>query len=82
MTEVTPAQFWDRIGPADVAGNVEGPYPYTTIFRLRQNNAEIGRCVDHIPAGKAIPESRYFLSEYDPRSDPAVRGFVREVVEE
>jgi len=58
--EVTKAEFFGQIGKLDCHPRLEGQYPYTSRFFTPQGR-EFGRIVNHIPEGKAIPKSSYYL---------------------
>lgn len=62
LKEVTKEEFYKKIGPLDVVSNIIGEYPYTHIYKLRNNRKEIGRIVGSFPEGKKWPEiEKFFL---------------------
>lgn len=61
MKEVTKENFFKIIGPLDVVVDVQGKYPYTTLFKSRRGT-EVGKIVGSYPPGKRYPVlETYFL---------------------
>lgn len=63
MKEVTKEAFWSRLynEKRDMHPFIVGNYPYTSIFKYKDGNI-CGKIVGHIPDGKALPVSIYFLA--------------------
>lgn len=60
MNEVSQSDFFVAVGKTNCHPTVLGSYPYTSSFRTPYG-AEVGRIVNEIPDGAALPVSRYFL---------------------
>lgn len=58
MTEVTKDVFYKTIGRLNVHPSVQGPYPYTSIFRTI-DGIERGRVIDSEDGG--TKKSRYLI---------------------
>lgn len=58
--QVTKEEFYNRINPLDAVIHLEGSYPYTSIYQLRDRR-EIGRITEEIVRGCGFPAKTYLL---------------------
>lgn len=61
-TEVAKEEFWEVIGPRDVASTIVGPYPYATVFKMR-NGRVVGKIVTHLEQGARWIDTTYYLAK-------------------
>jgi len=62
--EVSKQRFYELVGPRDVVTECVGQYPYTTIFRTRYGDVEVGRIVPTGEPGEP-PPVRYLITEQE-----------------
>ena len=63
MKAVTKEQFFAVICPLDVHPSIApGPWPYTSIWKMRNNQRVVGKSVDH----ESAELTEYFLEEPRP----------------
>lgn len=63
MKEVTKEGFYNSIKPKDAVVSVQGDFPYTSIFSLRNNHKILGKAVDSYMNGKnGLIKTTYYLN--------------------
>ena len=58
--EVSESEFYGAMNPLDVHPYPTGDYPYTMMWRLRDQQI-VGQSIDYRPDGSGLLQTRYLL---------------------
>jgi hypothetical protein len=65
MKYTSKAEFFKAMNPLDVHPHPQGPYPYTTLWKLRCGRL-IGKSVARVERGREMTSWYLLISPYDP----------------
>jgi len=67
MRKVTTEEFYRKIGPLNVHPQIQGSWPYTSLWKLidhRENGRVVGKSVDVFQNGvNGLTRTEYYLNE-------------------